>query len=419
MKKKFPASFLGRLISRKITWFLFCYLLLIFNISSLYAFDFGIIKIWGNILKAVSMVKQQFKTDTPRYCSYNSSLSNTIYSQVANQRSEDSEGIFSLIDKYAPIVYLHSEEIYLPMTNEEYLLNKHTRLMCKPKSNGEAFTVLSREDVSMDALYNFKGNEKCNYYFEIDDCIRFGSNPVYNRKRNGTLATPAYVKSFEDPKYPHSIYLSFAFFYGFHGANDIHEPLTGQCKLVLKGDSLSIQGAHEGDLKHIVMEIDKKSKKIKRILYDRHGTGEGNWLAANHPAVEYEGTRPILYAAKDSHGLYPKTGTYVRLYGFGNDFTNRGIRWEPRWIRVYDKDDSRFNPAIMGWIYNPGDYGKRGVGSLGSRDWFIRLDDSEPLKRYEDLIYSPDPKHCATIKERMRAKLPPGTNVGLGDIFKN
>lgn len=66
---------------------------------------------------------------------------------------------------------------------------------------------------------------------------------------------------------------------------------------------------HESDWEHVRVTIDPKTEKAVEVKLSRHKSGE--ILAANDPKLKWDGTHPVVYAAKGSHANYALEGTFA------------------------------------------------------------------------------------------------------------
>jgi len=329
----------------------------------------------------------------PQFCAIDSSR---VYAPTIEDKEvieQDEEDMIPTIKKYSPVIYLCKERYY-PVAAEDYFLAPDTQLVYQanqrdPQSPKEI--VIPKGQVTMEKIYENRNKYKDkkdfkqgSYFFEIGKCTEFGSNPKQFSDKNGNLTTPIYASWNESGD---KIYIVYTFAYAFNGAYPVYAP--GIHVPVLKGDLMREQGAHEFDLEHITLELNK-NKELERIYLAAHTREEGLWLPAHHKDLEYEGTHPIIHAATNGHGSYPREGTYVRIYGFGNDITCKSEKWVPQIVLMYPETDKRFNPKTMGWAYHSGVYGRRGVKPLsrffdGARD----LPFGQP---YENVQFCPNPK---------------------------
>jgi hypothetical protein len=89
-------------------------------------------------------------------------------------------------------------------------------------------------------------------------------------------------------------------------------------------------GYHEGDVERIVILHDKESDTPTWVYFGAHGKGQGIWREYNKCAFTNEGAL-IVYVSPESHGLYPKPRTYLRIAGFANDTCDaKGELWRPQ-----------------------------------------------------------------------------------------
>ena len=330
---------------------------------------------------------------------------------------KDTEGMLPLIKKYSPVLYLCNERYY-PIAAEDYFTAPTTQLVYqknrKQRPPPAKTIVIPSGQVTMEKIYEnrtkYSGGD---FFFEIGKCTEFGSNPKQFSDSQGNLTTPVYVNW---SKQNDKIYIVYVFAYGFNGAYPVYAP--GIDVPILKGDIAREQGAHEFDLEHITLELNK-NKELERIFFAAHTRAEGVWLPAKHNDISYEGTHPVVHVATNGHGSYPRAGTHVRIYGFGNDITCKGKKWIPQLVLMYPEDDERFNPKTMGWTYHSGGYDRRGVKAFsrffnGEND----LPKGQPLSRVQFCPNPKDPKSsldwakyrlCVESK-RKNAKIPEPKN---------
>jgi hypothetical protein len=325
--------------------------------------------------------------------------------------STDKDDLYQYLEKYAPIVWLHPEEKYLPISAEEYYTSPESSVdRVVQEFPFIAASIITPGDVTFQKLYdirqfalgksapsltateknaiqtlmieknikNYNGRGRLPIFIGIDKDVYYGSNPALNKNAAGVLNTPAYAFAFRaaDGK----IILQYIYLYGFNG------PFR-------KG--AAYLGAHEGDIEHVSIELDSTGKPLN-YSFKSHGGGSGIIVPATQMVdvsqggkalwnqAERWGNRPLVYSAKKSHGNYPRGASgdrnnipyeyiYLRAGGLLNDLTAKGTKWEPNYIRIYPETDSRFNAATMGWLYFPGAMGRRGVDSPYNQGWFVNF----------------------------------------------
>lgn len=291
--------------------------------------------------------------------------------------AEDTEGLIPYIKRYAPIMYLHEDELYYPIWPTEWCTGPQTSI----KNHHGETTIIAPGQVTMERIYELYKKSLTSsvgdIYIENPACVTYGSNPAYNRDAQGNLNTPVTVVTYQTDN---NIYIQYLYLYGFNGPYDIGP---------ISGDKFDIQNAHEADLEHITLELDKTSKAIKRIYYGSHGRHEGFWIPRGQ--APFEGEHPVAYVALGGHGNYPREGTYVRIYGIANDITGKHIRWAPQLIRLYGVNDPRFDPKSMGWITIPGGLGRRGVSNPAGQAWWMNSAEGDIGRSHDNAPFCKNP----------------------------
>jgi hypothetical protein len=265
------------------------------------------------------------------------------------------ETLSQLLIKHRPILYLHTEENYFPSTIDFILQNSFLQKKDKTK--------LLNKPLTSSILYDsYKDQAGKDTEIVLDpSSLKIGQKDSLN-------SVPIYglVKTIDN-----KTHLFYNFIYPYNGEKNVA--------------SLRNVGAHYGDIEHITVVLNQDNT-VSELFYAAHGSEEGRWLKPNE--VTFEGDRPIVYVAKYSHASYPKEGVVFRFFGFGNDYTNKGTKWDPNVIRLYeDTDTTNFNKDTMGWMYYGGDIGYDGVDSLGNRE-YIKQGDSRNNKPFPIISYA-------------------------------
>lgn len=241
-------------------------------------------------------------------------------SEKINFISEHNEN--EIIKKFSPIVYLHKDEKYFPSSIEWILENG-----INYKSHLEIYRDFVNDSIS-------------NIYVNYNTDIYIG------QKYTADVPCYAYL-SYKFNK----IYIRYIFTYAYNGEYNIL--------------NLFKIGGHEGDIEYIILELNTKTMKPLRVFLSAHTYKEGKWVDIKK--MDFDENKIILYAALNGHGLYEKEGVAIRYLGFGNDYTNKGRRWEPLPIRIYNFYQEGFNPYSMGFFsYNNVFFNKKII--LGGED---------------------------------------------------
>ena len=266
-----------------------------------------------------------------------------------------------LIKKYSPIVYINSEEKYLPcsidwMLKYSTLVDFNTNTKVKSPSQKDLYDIAKKYD------FQRRGDGDVVLSFETD--VYKGQTPLSD--------VPVYAFSRETED---KIYITYMILLAYNGSYDI----AGLAEL----------GEHPGDLESMTIECSKDGK-LKRVFFGAHGYKDGRWVDVS--LVELENDHIVCYMAFSGHGLYYKPGQVFRFGGFANDEVNRGIRWTPNVSTIYYRDDPKFNIDTMGWTtFNSRIGGGQdkpntdGIMGLPDKPWFVN--GTNPDEAY----YNPPP----------------------------
>lgn len=329
------------------------------------------------------------------------------------------EWILEKAATYSPVVYLHKNEPNYPITVEAYTMNSAAQLVYQKdhegSSPGTKEAIIKPGYITPAAVYCLRNDADdtvcsgiktvCNQQYGVNcpyrnaarDIQRFSPSEddlfydftdkdatiLLGNKNNKNFVTkdgvrtdPAYVLITETPT---QVYIRYLLMYGYNAPYTIHIPLTPLP--IVMGDTANFQNAHQCDIEHITLQFDKDTQELEYIYYGSHGTGETRRidyqdLLDNDPTknkcnVKFDNqTHVISYAAYGGHGNYPEEGEYVRIKGFANDSTQKGILWRPHYILMFQPGNSSFNPGSAEGLFSiPGTMGARGVRNLFARDW--------------------------------------------------
>ena len=274
----------------------------------------------------------------------------------------------ALLRANAPIIYLHPRENHWPSTPAQYLAGSDLHapdgsVVKSAPTPAEVYAYYAK--LASDGLAG-----PANAAPTIQPRAEAVGAGLYsgNAPGKGLETTPAYAMVQEFPSRPNHIYLTYIYFYTYNGHYNI---LGGLFKA----------GAHPSDIEHFTVELDRTTLTPTRYYYGAHGNTDGSWIPAKDiptervNSVARDGSnkvtaRPIAYAAYHGHGLYSTKGHVWRIYGFANDLTGKGARWDPPLIRIYPEDDDRFDPGTMGWAYYGGNWEPTGINGVVRKDWF-------------------------------------------------
>jgi len=222
------------------------------------------------------------------------------------------------LNKFKPSIYLHTEETIEPMSFDDYIKNSELLI------NG--IKTINKGKIKLPLPENLnKQNFKClNFLGEskLPDQNNINNIPLYGK-----------VNEIDD-KYIDIIYMLFF-------------PINTGYNICCNNF-----GFHSADLECIILRINKRFELINNIYLSAHGDLECQNF--NYKNIYYTNNNtlrisPLIFCALGSHALYPKSKTYIRILGFANDKTNKGILWSPKNIINIDSRND-----ILSYIGNLG-----------------------------------------------------------------
>lgn len=261
------------------------------------------------------------------------------------------EDLRRTLERFRPVYYLHSEEDVWPCNADYYLQN--AQLM------GERGDVLVTAPTQADLLAN--GSRST--YIRLtpggrgrDDRVRRGSRPINSSSYSPSPPIYGIEQTFVGQR-ADRLYVTYVTFFCRNGAYDI---LLG----------LFETGAHDADIEHVTVEINRATMKPTRYYYGAHGSDEGTWWPAPTTSVG----PPLVYIALHGHGNYARTGVVLRFFGFGNDHTDQGHRWDPHVIAVLPPSHPEFDALNGGgFVHYQGDWEPTGISGVPNKAWFSEL----------------------------------------------
>lgn len=240
----------------------------------------------------------------------------------------------NLLEKYKPVLYLHNKEEYFPISMENYIANSVLKAPNLPPVDSPPVQIM------VDEKHNTTET-----VLDVKKEIWPGVKP------SEINTVPFYGRVYEDLKY---LYLVYIFNYSYNGAYNICE-IPGLGNTIKKIYSNFDDGAHQSDIEHVTVKVDKKTQKIVNIFYSAHSSAQGTWESK----FDMEDEHPVVYSAKGSHACYSKSGCYPRIFFAANDHTSKGYRWFPA-VQEITENDPLWNTYI-------GRIGSPSEGSMPAR----------------------------------------------------
>ena len=270
--------------------------------------------------------------------------------------------IVYLITQFSPYIWLHPQEKYYPMNIETYI--NRSQLWCNQTlvsdyqelNTYNLYPISQQYGVSSDQI-----SERC--YLQPNPNLQTGFRGNVSR-----APVYAYYQEFKD-----FFEIQYLFFYGYNGAYNILHFFN----------YLDVNyGEHDGDIEHVTFRFRKRGgegawnttnaglekhvgnglggkvigggilpnqtlSQLEGVYFGAHTSKEGVWIKPED--LVWEGNHLVAFSALDGHGVYPYPGTYYRIFGFANDYCNRGTLWKPSEIDV-------INDRLDTWYQYQGRY---------------------------------------------------------------
>ncbi|EEH41913.2 hypothetical protein PAAG_03834 [Paracoccidioides lutzii Pb01] len=247
----------------------------------------------------------------------------------ANSCPTDWTTVPEFVLKYAPLIYIHSEESYMPSNFETLVAN------CIPTVNYTpivgAPSPLTLEN--LDLLNNLGGK---NVFLTTKEGIRAlpewfkGTRPNKAGQTEDAVSSVVVLREHGDGK---TVDVFYFYYYAYNQGNTVF------------GTQL---GNHVGDWEHNMIRF--VNEQPQSIWYSQHAAGQ----AFTYEATEKQGFRPIGYSSNGSHAVYATPGTHDHTIpgwnlpgGLLEDETDKGVLWDPllsSFIYNYNNETERFSP---------------------------------------------------------------------------
>lgn len=253
----------------------------------------------------------------------------------------------TLLQKFAPAVYLHPDETRLPCSADWFLTQ------CElTDQNGNVVAGTQNGITNSSTVADQAPGEKRFFHLRVLNHASYdGQQPVPGQ--GITSPCYGYVRPVTDSNDSTTNYdLNYWWFYAYNG-NTFHKEVLiarlAAAEVCSLAGSLLFVGAgllpaavvaaslyatietwdgvemHEGDWVTAVVRLTQDQSAITEIYLEQHAGGK--WYTPSQMPLWTNG-RPCIYAAKHSHELYPQTGNYVTAGGFALDECAQGLIWD-------------------------------------------------------------------------------------------
>jgi hypothetical protein len=252
----------------------------------------------------------------------------------------------SLLQKYSPIIYFHSEEKYFPSSADWLIKNSTVKNF---NTNEVIVSPTNKQLYELAQKMNFEPKGDGSLVLGFDKDLYKGQLPLKD--------VPIYAVY---RKIDNIDYITYAFLL----------PYNGEYKIL----NLEDAGHHPGDLETYTVKLNP-DETIDQVFYASHGNLDG--LVLDGKDVPMENNKLVMFSAKSGHGLFPYEGTVFRMGGLANDYLDKGYRWEPQVVELFPYTSPLFNPDTMGWSVFTGRLGGRldqpntdGIMGLIDKPWW-------------------------------------------------
>ncbi|KAJ5210807.1 hypothetical protein N7491_010617 [Penicillium cf. griseofulvum] len=225
--------------------------------------------------------------------------------------------------EYAPLVWLHSQETYMPSDIQQQL--DHTR----PNVNWTTIEGV-QSPLTLNNLDTLNSMGNTSVYLTSLEGIEADPEPAWfrgikpdsdGRTVDGTASIIIIVDRGNG-----TVDAFYFYFYAFNKG----------------GQVLGMEfGDHIGDWEHNMIRF--VNGKPKEMWYSQHASGQ----AFTYAAVEKKDKRPYVYSARGTHANYAIPGKHDHTIpgfnlpaGFLMDYTDRGVLWDPvlnAYLYTYDQ----------------------------------------------------------------------------------
>ncbi|OCT44075.1 putative vacuolar protein sorting-associated protein TDA6 [Cladophialophora carrionii] len=248
-------------------------------------------------------------------------------------------GLPDFVRQYAPVAYLHSQEVYFPSSIAGQLIHTH------PVDDTGA-DITTSAPLTLDNLdtLNAFANGGQDVYLTSNEGIQAlpawfqGTKPSPSGSTGSTMASVIVTVAKPDDVLD-------AFYFSFYAYN--------QGNAVLGLPALLEFGDHVGDWEHTMLRFVNGTPQA--MWFSQHSSGQAFTYAAVEKYVTGSaadgagggevGLRPVVYVAKGSHANYATPGSHDHTIpglslpdGPLEDHTDAGIFWDPLLPDVYEYD---------------------------------------------------------------------------------
>ncbi|KAE9973182.1 hypothetical protein EG328_004524 [Venturia inaequalis] len=285
----------------------------------------------------------------------------SVLAGSSKRHVDDTLMVPEYVTKYAPLVWLHSEDPFRPSDIGEHL--KHTTA----KLNGKPISGLPALNLDNLELLNAHGKEVAltsNDDVETPSQWLFGETPNASGKLDSAI--PCAVIMLE--KTPRDVDVYYFYFYSYDRGANITQVLPPFNHIMdpNKTERKIHYGDHVGDWENNMIRF--RDGVPTGIYYSQHRDGQAfDW---DDEGIQKENNRPAVYSAYGSHANYAANGTFVHDDVL-LDYCDAGLLWDPIQSayfyrldvdaftvkRLFHKAEHQADSNLTSWFYYEGRWG--------------------------------------------------------------
>ncbi|HEU5102201.1 MAG TPA: Vps62-related protein [Roseiflexaceae bacterium] len=199
-----------------------------------------------------------------------------------------------LIKKYAPVLYFHPQEAYMPTSVDTYLA--HCALVTPANVSQPHTTSVNLDDLA---------NAGADAYLQP-----FGND--LDTVRKGDLKNAHVYVNVVGSAAPALYEIQYWFFYAFNGPTTLR--FDGTLGLSTDNEAPPL-GQHDSDWEHITVRVDSTGA-IVAVYFAQHSSGQ--WYPPASSSTTNDGfhtlantSQVLVYVAKNTHACYPWPGDFA------------------------------------------------------------------------------------------------------------
>ncbi|ETI19475.1 hypothetical protein G647_09309 [Cladophialophora carrionii CBS 160.54] len=263
---------------------------------------------------------------------------------------------------HAPLIWLHSDDPYMPSDIKEHVLRTAPRIDFQRIAD-----ALPRLDLDNLSLLNGYGKNGTDVFLTaVEDVTTFpdwvlGETPDADGALHNSTACAVVAVEHELPGKQTVVDVFYFYFYSWNEGGDITQVVPPLNRLFPDSKPGDHFGNHLGDWEHnMVRFVNAKPVGI----YFSHHTGGEMCAWDDESCLSKQGQRPVVFSARGSHANYPTEGNHIHDDAL-IDIADQGRLWDPvklAYFYTYDPATETFTAAEPGtaptdWLYFNGNWG--------------------------------------------------------------